>query len=188
MALALLAQRDSSVDVKRLSSHMTRATNATDELAGFMGLMHVPGAAREAALSRYYKRWKDDHLMIDHWFGGQATSRLKTALPDVKKLMTHPLFDVTNPNKVRSLVFPFAGANPVNFHRLDGKGYAFVADTVLKLDKINPQVAARLAGVFRTWRTLEPRRRALIKTELKRILATKPLSRDVFEIVSKTLN
>ena len=91
-----------------------------------------------------------------------------------------------NPNKVRALLFAFAN-NPANFHRADGRGYEFIGSKVIELDRINPQVAARLLGSFRSWRTLEMGRRQLAEAALQRIIATKSLSRDVTEIAMKTL-
>jgi aminopeptidase N len=92
-----------------------------------------------------------------------------------------------NPNKVRALIGTFAMANPVNFNRPDGRGYDFVADRVLELDGFNPQIAARILSAFRSWKALEPARRRVAKKTLQRIAKTKPLSHDVFEIVSKML-
>ena len=94
---------------------------------------------------------------------------------------------MTNPNKVRALIGPLAMANPVQFHRIDGRGYKLVADTVIELDDINPQVAARLLNAFRTWRTLEKSRQRMATKELKRILKKKNLSPDVFEIATRTV-
>ena len=105
----------------------------------------------------------------------------------VARLTRHPLFSIKNPNKVRALIGTFATANPVNFNRPDGKGYAFVADRVLEIDGFNPQIAARLLGAFRSFKALEPARRAKARGVLERIAAAKPLSHDVFEIVTKML-
>ena len=140
------------------------------------------------AFEHFYKRWKDDHLVIDKWFTLQATSALQGTLATVKRLTKHPLFSMHNPNKVRSLVGAFATGNAVHFNRPDGTGYAFVADRVLELDGFNPQIAARMCGAFRSWRTLEPVRRKLAKAALMGIARQDGLSRDVFEIVSKTLD
>ena len=108
------------------------------------------------------------------------------ALAVTKTLTKHPLFSMKNPNKVRALLFAFAG-NQANFHREDGKGYEYMAGKVTELDAINPQVAARMLGAFRSWRTLEPGRRALAEAALKDITAAKRLSRDVTEIATKIL-
>ena len=125
--------------------------------------------------------------MIDNWFAYQAVSPLASTLTTVTRLAQHPLFSLKNPNKVRALIGTFAVANPVNFNRPDGKGYAFVASRVLELDRFNPQIAARLLSAFRSWKTLEPQRRRLAKQTLNQISRQQRLSPDVPEIVGKML-
>jgi aminopeptidase N len=101
--------------------------------------------------------------------------------------MGHPAFSLANPNRTRSLIGSFAMANLSQFHHASGEGYAFLADIVLQLDRANPQVAARLLGAFRTWRSLEPQRRARAETELRRVAAAAGLSPDVSDIVGRSL-
>jgi aminopeptidase N len=101
-------------------------------------------------------------------------------------LLDHPLFSIRNPNRVRALIGAFA-RNPVGFHEKAGRGYAFVADQILRLDSLNPQVAARLVKAFARWRRHEPARRELMRTQLERIAGTAGISRDVYEIASKSL-
>jgi aminopeptidase N len=186
-ALALLATRRRADDIARARQHFETARNATDEVAALAVLADIPGTARTAAFQRYFERWKHDHLVIDTWFSLQATASSASVLAVVKRLTRHPLFAMTNPNKVRSLLFMFASNNPVNFNRPDGAGYQFVADRVVELDAINPQVAARLVGTFKNWRTMEPVRRAAARKVLQQLAKTKPLSRDVFEILTKII-
>ena len=124
---------------------------------------------------------------MDKWFVMQATSILPDTLDKVKKLMNHKLFDIKNPNKVRSLIGAFANGNPLNFHKADGSGYQFHADRVLELDKFNPQVASRMVRALMNWRQYEAGRSALMREQLERIKAVEGLSGDVFEIVSKAL-
>jgi aminopeptidase N len=184
-AMALLQQRGSSRDLARVVAHFEAAKNATDEITGLALLSTAPTAARKAAFARYFKRWKADHLMIDHWFVYQATAPTAATLGAVKALTRHPLFAMTNPNKVRSLLFAFATGNPVAFNRPDGAGYTYIAERVRELDRINPQVAARLAGVFKSWNVLEPGRRKLARSAVAGLARSRGLSRDVFEIASK---
>jgi aminopeptidase N len=186
--LALLAQRGAEADVQRVARHFAKAGNATDEVSALGILSEMKGPERDKAFDRFHARWKGDHLMIDNWFAYQAASPLSSTLAAVKKLVRDPLFSIKNPNKVRALIGTFAAGNPVNFNRVDGKGYAFVADRVLEIDRFNPQVAARMLSAFRSWKTLEPERREAAAAELKRIAAAKPLSDDVFEIVTKMLD
>ena len=183
-ALALLAQRGKPEDVARAQEHFVTARNLTDESMALWVLSDVRGPARQAAFDRFYERWKDDHLVIDSWFGYQAASSLQGTLGAVKRLLKHPLMSLKNPNKARTLIGVFAG-NAVHFNRADGKGYAFVADCILEIDRFNPQVASRLLTAFRSWKTLEPGRRGLAQATLERISKAKPLSRDVYEIVTR---
>jgi aminopeptidase N len=150
-------------------------------------LSELTSPERAKAFERYYERWKGDHLVIDNWFAYQAASPLSSALATVVKLTRHPLFSIKNPNKVRALIGTFASGNPVNFNRPDGKGHELVAAKVLELDAFNPQIAARLLSAFRSWKALEPGRRRTAKKALQAIAKTKPLSHDVFEIVTKML-
>jgi aminopeptidase N len=126
-------------------------------------------------------------VVIDTWFAAQAQSPLAGTLKKVKALTRHPLFALTAPNKVRALIGTFAAGNPVQFNRPDGAGYAFVADHVLALDRINPQIAARMLGTFRSWRALESGRRGQARKTLQRVAKAKNLSSDVQEIVAKML-
>ena len=102
-------------------------------------------------------------------------------------MLGHEAFTLKNPNRVRALIGAFAAGNPTGFHRADGAGYALVADHVLELDPRNPQVASRLAKAFDRWRRYDPKRQDQMRTELERILAAPKLSRDVYEIASKSL-
>ena len=187
VALGYLASRGKPEDVARAATHFAESRNLTDETAALGVLSEIDAPERTAALARFYERWKDDHLVIDSWFACQAASPLPGTLATVKRLTRHPLFSIKNPNKVRALIGTFAVGNPVNFNRPDGKGYEFMADRVLELDAFNPQIAARMLSSFRGWRMLEPVRLAAAKATLQRVAKAKPLSNDVFEIVSKML-
>jgi len=184
--LGLLTARGTAADVARAAHHFSSASNLTDEIAGLSALSETRGSERKAAFERFYERWHDDHIVIDHWFLYQAAIPHPGTLATVKKLARHPLMSLENPNKVRTLIGAFA-ANPVAFNRPDGAGYEFVAERILQIDRFNPQLAARLLTAFRSWRTLESTRRKLAEKALKGIAKSKPLSRDVYEIVTRTL-
>jgi aminopeptidase N len=171
----------------RAAAHFANARNATDEISALNILSEQRAPERAEALERFYERWKGDHLVIDHWFACQAASPLASTMATVRKLTGHPLFSLQNPNKVRALIGTFASANLVSFNRPDGQGYNFVADHVLQIDAFNPQIAARLLSAFRSWKALEPGRRRQARKALQRVAKAKPLSRDVFEVVSKML-
>lgn len=164
-----------------------RAANLTDVIAALTLLTNTESPERELALRAFHDRWHHDPIVMDKWLVVQATSRLPGTLEHVKALTVHPVFNLKNPNRVRSLIGAFCIGNAVNFHRRDGAGYAFLADYVIALDPINPQVAARLSHGFGQWRRYDASRQALMQRELERIAAVPELSRDVYEIVSSTL-
>jgi aminopeptidase N len=187
VTLGLLAARAGEADIARARRHFEGARNLTDESAGLMVLADVKGPVRAEAFETFYRKWQHDHLVIDTWFAYQAGSSLPDTLTRVRQLLRHPLMRLENPNKARSLIGAFA-ANALHFNRPDGKGYALVADCILRIDRFNPQLAARLLTSFRSWKTLEAGRRKLAGETLEHIKAAKPLSRDVFEIVTRMLD
>ena len=159
----------------------------TDRMAAIGTLSLHDVAARETALADFYARFADNALVIDKWLALQAMIPEARTLERVRELTKHPAFDFGNPNRVRSLIGAFA-SNPAQFHRPDGAGYDFIADSVIALDPKNPQVAARLATAFRTWRTMTADRQAKAERALRRIKAAPSLSRDVSEIVERALD
>jgi aminopeptidase N len=168
-------------------SQFRDADNMTDVLAALACFTQSDCPERGEAIAEFYERWKDDTLVLDKWFSLQAMSHLPDTLENVERLMRHPAFDLKNPNKVRSLIGAFCHGNQIRFHDASGAGYHFLADRVMELDPMNPQVAARLMGAFSRWRKFDGARQTLMKSELERILATSRLSKDVYEITSKTL-
>lgn len=145
------------------------------------------GAPREAALAEFYAKWKESPLVLLKWVALQASSNLPGNVAAVKALAQHPAFNITNPNNCYSLFLGFA-RSPVNFHAEDGSGYEFMAEAVLTVDKINRQVASRMASAFTTWKNFDPPRQALMRAQLERISKAEGLSENVFEIVSKSLS
>jgi aminopeptidase N len=160
--------------------------NMTDVIAVLANIANNDCPERERALASFYETWKNDPLVMDKWLAIQATSRLPGTLDTVKTLTKHPVFTIKNPNKVRALIGAFA-SNAVRFHDLSGGGYAFIADHVLAIDPMNPQIAARLVSAFTIWKRYDEKRQALMKKELERILVAPKLSKDVYEVVSKSL-
>ena len=186
-ALTLLVARGDKRDMALLSKHYFGATCMTDRAHALYLLASHGGKEGERALADFHDQWKGDHVVIDTWFAAQAQCPRAGTLKQVETLTSHPLFALTAPNKVRALIGTFAAGNPVQFNRPDGKGYAFVASQVLALNAINPQIAARMLGAFRSWRSLESGRRAQARKALQRIARARSLSPDVKEIVSKML-
>jgi aminopeptidase N len=145
-------------------------------------------AEGDVALDQFARKWQAEPLVMDKWFTLQAQSHRLGTPSHIAKLMQHACFSLSNPNKVRSLVGNFLHSNLAGFHAADGSGYEFAADTILAVDKLNPQTAARLAGAFNRWKKLEPVRRHHMQKALERIAAATNLSRDVYEIVAKNLH
>jgi aminopeptidase N len=162
------------------------ADNMTDAMAALGALASVECPERQPALDAFYERWQNEPLVVDKWLAVQAISRLPGTLARVNELLAHPAFDIKVPNKVYALIRAFA-ANHVRFHAADGSGYAFLADQVIALNSLNPQVAARMARGFDRWKKFDESRRIRAKAALERIRDTKDLTRDVAEIVTKAL-
>ena len=167
------------------------AQNMTDRLAALSGLCNFSGSAKNAkaaaqALQKFYKDFKKEALVIDKWFMLQATAHT-TDVAKVRELMQHPAFTLSNPNRARSLIFNFCNANPSRFHAADGSAYALWAEMVIALNKLNPQVAARLARSLDRWKKYPQNLQAPMKAALQKVAETKKLSKDVLEVVSKAL-
>jgi aminopeptidase N len=162
------------------------ADNMTDAMAALGGLANTDCPERAPALERFYSHWKDEPLVVDKWLAVQATSRLPDTLAQVQRLTTHPAFDLRNPNKVYALIRAF-GSNQARFHAADGAGYAFLADQILALDALNPQIAARIARAFDRWRKFDAQRQQHARAQLERIRDCDGLSKDTTEVVTKAL-
>ncbi len=187
VALDLLAATGAPDAIARAARQYDAADNMTDRLAGLTTLSLHDGPERDRAIADFYARYAADALVIDKWFSLQAMTPQPGTLDKVRALTAHPAFSLANPNRVRSLIGAFAQSNPTQFNRADGAGYEFVADTILTLDPKNPQISARMATAFRTWRTLEQTRRAKAEAALQRIKAAANLSRDLSDIVERAL-
>jgi len=186
--LALLSHlEDPEVDAEAFRRFKT-ADNMTDQISALSALSgRADCKEREEAIDMFYEQWKHDPLIMNKWLGLQAGASLPNNVENVKRLVDHPAFDIKNPNKVYSLVGGFVGGTPTNFHAADGSGYEFLGDIVLKIDKLNGGVAARMVGGFTRWRKYDEKRREMMKAQLERIVKTEGLSENVFEIVSKSL-
>ena len=158
----------------------------TDAIGGLTALMLMGGADFDAALARFYDRWRDEPLVIDKWFQIQARSPAVDALARVEALTQHPDFDAKNPNRLRALIGAFAFGNPARFHDPSGAGYRLLADHVLAVDRFNPAVAARLLEPLAAWTRYTPLG-ALMRAELERVVASPGLSKNVLEQASKAL-
>jgi len=174
---------------ERAQRQYRNASNMTDRAAalGVLAHRHAGTDAARKALADFDKRYADDALVLDKWFQVQASVPGAATVDTVERLTRHPAYSILNPNRVRSLIGTFSTANQTGFHRADGAGYRFVAATILEVEKRNPQVAARLATAFRSWRSLEPERQAKAREALVSIAKAEALSADLRDIVERTL-
>jgi len=186
-ALAYVATIDDATARALAFLEYRRAENMTDAMAALTCLANSAGAERERALAMFHDKWKEEALVVDKWFRVQATAWLPGTLERVKALAAHPAFDLRNPNRVRSLVHSFAFENPLHFHAADGSGYRWVAGQVVALDRLNPQVASRLARAFDRWRKYDAGRQAHARAALESIRASAGLSGNVSEVVGRAL-
>ena len=158
----------------------------SDEFSALVLLADGDAPQRDAALQRFEDRWSADSLVMNSWFTAQASASRDGVPGEVLRLAQHPQFDASNPNKIRALFSAFA-VNPRHFHAADGSGYALLADRIIEVDSGNPIFAGRLARSFNAWRRHDPERQGRCETQLRRILEIDGLSRNTFEIISKTL-
>lgn len=182
----LMATRD-PMQTQRCLKQMKQADNMTDLLSGLRLMVDVDGPERQQALQSFYHQWQQDRQVVDKWLTVQVLSDLPGTLHRVKGLMQHEAFSIKNPNNVRAVIGQFCRNNPAQFHAKDGSGYQFLAEQILVLDKLNPQVAARQLGAFNSWRQYDADRQALMREALQSIARQPDLSSDVFEIVNKYL-
>ena len=163
------------------------AKNMTDQIAALAVVVNGSHPAKQQCLAGFYQQWQDEALVIDKWFALQASSPNPDTFANVQALMQHPAFDLKNPNRVRALIGAFSQANPLHFHAANGQGYQFLADQIIALNTLNPQVASRMVSALTSWRRYDPGRQALIKAQLERIMTTEAVSKDVYEVASKSL-
>lgn len=173
--------------IRQCQAQFHHANNMTDVLAALTALVNTRADLAEPALAEFYRKWEKESLVVDKWFSIQAASRLPGALARVRKLIQHPAFKITNPNKVRSVIGVFCSSNPAQFHQPDGAGYAFLAEQVIQLNEINPQIASRLVNPLIMWRKYDQDRQRGMRAQLERILNAPGISKDVYEVVSKGL-
>jgi len=187
LCLSYIVTIEDDAAVQLALDQFAAADNMTDQMAAFAALSHSPRPERQQVIADFYQRWQGDSLVLDKWFAVQATAPLPNTLDEVQALMNHPAFQLKNPNKVRALVGSFAAGNPICFHDASGRGYSFLAEQILALDPLNPQIAARLAARLGRGGRYDAHRRELMRFQLERILGGKKVSRDVYEVVSKSL-
>ena len=177
----------SNIGNNLVNKHYTYSNNMTDTLAALTSATQAKLACRDSLLADFEQKWQHDGLVMDKWFALQATRPEDNVLQNVMQLMDHPSFNFNNPNRVRSLIGAFAGQNLKAFHAIDGSGYRFLTDILIKLNKSNPQVASRLIEPLIRFARYDAQRQTLMKRALERISETEDLSRDLFEKIEKAL-
>jgi len=191
ISLSYLTLVDGEQGLDRCYKQFNAANNMSDRLAALAPLVNstIEGSEELAAdcLDSFYQRFHHEALAVDLWFSVQAASPKNNTLKNIRKLLDHPGFSMTNPNKVRSLVGVFCNQNLVNFHNANGEGYQFLSEMIEQLNGFNPQIAARLVTPLTRWRKYDDQRQKLMTAQLQRLAGLDHLSKDVFEIVSKSL-
>ena len=187
IALSYMMVADDKKHFELAATQQEHADNMTEELAALQVIANSNEDYRSDYIQQFYDKWKDEELVMDKWFSAQVERDDPNVLKDVKSLLTHEKFSIENPNKVRAVISAFVSNNITQFHCATGAGYEFLADTVIQLNKINPQMAAKLSKQFNQWKKLDGKRQALIREQLERITQVNELSSDVYEIVDKSL-
>jgi len=187
VALSYLFYADVEAHLALALNQFEQADNMTDQLAAFRVLVHNNTSQRQHVTEAFYRQWRQEHLVIDKWFTIQAMAVRDDTIDTVKALFRHPDFDLKNPNRVRALLGAFCSANPVCFHDTSGVGYRLLGEYVELLNQTNPQIAARLLSPLTRWRRFGESAQALMRAELQRLSQLPQLSRDVYELVSKSL-
>ena len=184
--LRYLTAADDEAAAGLADAHYRTATNMTDTIAGLAALTRMESPLRNQAFTHFHDRFRGDPLVLDKWMSLQAGSPLPETVVAVRGLMKHPAFDIKNPNRVRALIGAF-GANHLRFHNADGSGYRLVGEVIRSLDGVNPQVAARLAGAFESWRRYDADRQAQMRAELGAIRDLPGISPNLLEVAGKML-
>jgi aminopeptidase N len=187
ICLAYLSKLEQPDIQQWASAQFATAGNMTDQMAALSVIVNSSHPEKSACLASFYQQWHEEALVVDKWFALQASSSAPDTFSTVQVLMQHPAFDLKNPNRVRSVIGAFSQANPIHFHAANGEGYGFLADQIIALNTLNPQVASRMVGALTSWRRFDSARQALMKAQLERIIHTEAISKDVYEVASKSL-
>lgn len=187
VCLLLLATDNNSETLNDVEQRFQTATTMTNQLAALNALNQHPCEQRDAALAAFYQQFSDDPQVMDKWLAIQAAADFDDTIETVKKLAKHQVFSLTNPNKVRALYGTFCSRNLTQFHHASGRGYQLLAEVVADLDKINPSMAARMITPLTQWRRFDKKRQQLMREKLQTLMREKSLSKDLYEVISKSL-
>jgi len=184
--LRLLSALESDDIIDLVSTQYGESLTMTDRVVALDILENTTELLSEMALSDFYSKYRDDTLVMNKYFSILAASEREGTLKRVIALQNDEVYDEKVPNLVRSLIGVFA-RNYKHFHSKDGYGYKFVADKVVEIDAINPQMASGLCAAFKIYDKLNEINKMMMKVELNRVISTQSLSKNVYEIVSKIL-
>ena len=159
----------------------------TDQISALITISQAKKIDKTQSIMHFYNQWQNEELVLDKWFSAQALLDDESVIDNIKELLNHKDFSITNPNKVRALIGTFIGQNTAQFNNPTGSGYEFLTQMIIKLNKVNPQIGARLAKQFSQWRKFDNKRQALIEEQLTQILSLEDLSKDIYEIASSIL-
>ncbi len=185
--LAYLSELNTEMAYALGTRQFRETRTMTDQIAALSAIVNTHNPDKTSCLEKFYQRWQSEDLVIDKWFALQATCPLPGTLDRVKALLAHSAFDLRMPNRVRSLIGAFSQSNPVSFHARNGDGYRFLADHVIELNALNPQIAARLLTALTPWRRYDADRQRLMCGQLQRVADTPNISKDVYEVAMKSL-
>ncbi len=162
------------------------AHNMTDQMGCLLPIVDYRHELRDQIVSEFYQQWQDTALVVDKWFSAQASCSADDSLQSIVPLFDHAAYTIHNPNRARSLLGALIG-NSSAFHQADGAGYRFVADRIIELDAINPQVAARMGNAFVHWKKLLPQQGRLMKQQIEKMVAGDHVSNDLYELLTTSL-
>ena len=184
MALSFLG--DLGTNNELVEKQYAQANNMTDKLAAMNIASNSKNPKREAIMDDFYQTYKNEKAAVNKWIFTNACADRPNAVNVVRKLLTHPAFNIKNPNNVRSLMGGFA-YNQTEFHKLDGSGYDFAVEMAYKMDDMNPQMAAHMVKPLTRWKRFDAKRQEMMKKALEKVLEKKNLSKNVYELVTKSL-
>ncbi|MCK9238695.1 MAG: DUF3458 domain-containing protein, partial [Thiopseudomonas sp.] len=188
MALSYLTLLQRDDIVAATVAQFEQADNMTERLSALSCLVNSTAQSQaQAALVQFAEEFAHDPLVMDQWFSVQAASSVLGELAHVRQLMQHPSFSIKNPNKVRAVIGAFTQHNLPQFHAEDGSGYVFLAEQVAALDALNPQMSARIITPLTRWQRYAPTQQALMRAQLEQLQALPKLSKDLYEVLERTL-
>ena len=172
--------------VKRNCVDSINHSSMTIAKAALEALKPLDSSETEEASNLFYNIWKENPVVLDSWFAYEASRPNKHGIDFIEKLLSHPKFDWKAPNSIRAVLGGFS-KNVESFHSLDGKGYLFMAEKLIEVDKINPITASRMVKVFSKWKTYieqnkEEMYKAILKINQSNISSN---TREVVEIILK---